>query len=191
MKSYNGQKFNKMIVIETLSCKEVICKCDCGTIKKCILAELKREKIKACGCMRNNPAMRKAASLRSKVLRENGILNTGGDQYSTKYREYKYLWKAMKNNGRKPIENLSLEDLDLQWKKQNGICPYTKISLVLPTHKNYKGEKQFLYASLDRINSSLPYTKDNIQFVSRNINFAKQSMTHEDMCEFIEIIKNS
>jgi hypothetical protein len=191
MENYNGQKFNMMTVIETLSCKKVVCKCDCGTIKTCDLAELKREKIKACGCRRNNASMRKAASLRAKSLQKNGLLNKGGDQHSTKYREYKYIWKAMKNNGRKPIEDLSLEDLDAQWQKQNGTCPYTKIVLILPTHSNYKGEKQFLYASLDRVDSSLPYRKDNIQFVSRNVNYAKQSMSHNDMCEFIELIKNS
>jgi hypothetical protein len=191
MKNYNGQKFNKMTVIETLSSTKVVCKCDCGNIKTCDLAELKREKIKACGCMRNNTDMRLAASIRAKNLQQKGILNKGGNQYPIKYREYKYIWKAMKNTGRKPIENLSLEDLHNQWQKQKGVCPYTKIPLILPTHKNYKGQKQFLYASLDRIDSSLPYTRDNIQFVSRNINFAKQSMTHEETCEFIEIIKNS
>ena len=43
-------------------------------------------------------------------------------------------------------------------------------------------------ASVDRIDSSKPYIKDNIQFVSRNMNYAKNIMSHEQMLEFIKLI---
>ena len=46
-------------------------------------------------------------------------------------------------------------------------------------------------ASIDRINSSEGYVKGNIQYVSRNINYAKGILTHQQMLDFINLIKKS
>lgn len=44
-------------------------------------------------------------------------------------------------------------------------------------------------ASVDRIDSSKGYEKDNIQYVSRNINYAKGILSHQQMLDFINLIK--
>lgn len=80
---------------------------------------------------------------------------------------------------------ITLEDLKNQWELQKGICPYSGVQLKLITH-TIKSDRQINSASLDRIDSSKGYTKDNIQFVSIPLNYMKNNLTHE---ETIEICK--
>lgn len=80
--------------------------------------------------------------------------------------------------------DLTLEDLKNQWDKQNGICPYTKFNLLL-FHHNIKNPYH-LRASLDRIDSSKGYTKDNIEFVSLPINYLKNDqITKNEVFELL------
>ncbi len=84
--------------------------------------------------------------------------------------------------------NLTLQDLKEIWDRQNGICPYTGIKLV---EWNYKTESNSLYtASLDRIDSNKGYLKDNVQFVSKNINYMKNNLSHQETIDLCKIISN-
>lgn len=82
---------------------------------------------------------------------------------------------------------LTLSDLQEQWDKQNGICPYSGIKLNIPTYK--KNHNNPIYtASVDRIDSSKGYIPGNIQFVSTCINYMKNNMSDSDtrlMCKYI------
>lgn len=82
---------------------------------------------------------------------------------------------------------LTLSDLQEQWNKQNGICPYSGIKLNIPTYK--KNHNNPIYtASIDRIDSSKGYIPSNIQFVSTCINYMKNTMSDSDtrlMCKCI------
>lgn len=93
---------------------------------------------------------------------------------------------------RKKLGNLTIEDLKEQWEKQNGVCPYTGTELILPNArgKNIKGRNCELFelASLDRIDSSKPYEKNNIVFVSTPINYMKNSMSEEETVAFCKKI---
>lgn len=66
---------------------------------------------------------------------------------------------------------LNLEDIKNQWDKQKGICPYTGFNLLL--YKKNNTHPYHLRASLDRIDSSKGYTKDNVEFISLPINYLK------------------
>lgn len=101
---------------------------------------------------------------------------------------FRYVLKCINGPARKRNIDITLKDLKDQWLKQEGICPYSKVKLVLKTHKKSDKIKQYLQASIDRKDSSKPYTKDNIQFVSVTCNLAKQSSSDEEMREFIDII---
>lgn len=85
-------------------------------------------------------------------------------------------------------------DLDLQylkdlWEEQQGICPYTKIKLELPTYKNTIHPT--IRASLDRIDSSKGYVKGNVQFVSTSINYMKGELTDIETKLFLNTIVNN
>ena len=76
------------------------------------------------------------------------------------------------------------------WDKQNGICPYLNIKLVLSGYS--KIEKNPIYsASIDRIDSTKGYTKDNIQWVSRSMNLMKNTMTSEQVFEIFKLINEN
>ena len=74
------------------------------------------------------------------------------------------------------------------WENQKGICPYTGLSLVLPTYKNLKEIPISLRASLDRIDSSKGYIKDNIQFISTPINYLKNTMSDSETKQYLKSI---
>jgi hypothetical protein len=100
---------------------------------------------------------------------------------------FKYTFRSVKR--RFKDYNITLQDLKEQWEKQKGICPYSKIELILTTSKTNIDIRY--RASLDRIDSSKGYTKDNIQFVSTAINYMKSTMSHEDTIDFLnQISKN-
>ena len=106
--------------------------------------------------------------------------NNRKDEY-TGFREF-----IRRAKNRKKLGDLTVEDLKEQWNKQNGICPYTGIKLILPLRK--KNCEIIELASLDRIDSSKLYEKDNVVFVSTPINYMKGCMTEEDTIKFCKTI---
>lgn len=73
------------------------------------------------------------------------------------------------------------------WNRQDGICPYSGVKLLLGNYSK-RIEDQNVAASLDRIDSSKGYTEENVQFVSKSINYMKNTMSHEetiDLCKKI------
>jgi hypothetical protein len=187
-----GKKFNKMAVLNIIGNRRVKCKCECGTVKDCDWYDLKKEKIKGCGCQRNTPEIKENLKKNAYKLIKNGILNRGGDRWPKKDREFKYLLRKIQSNSRRKNCSLTIDDLKEVWINQKGICPYTKIQLKLPvSSSNPNPDISYMMASVDRIDSSKPYIKDNIQFVSRNINYAKNTLTHDQMFEFVNLIIES
>lgn len=84
------------------------------------------------------------------------------------------------------VFELSFEDLQEIWNKQQGKCYYTQIdmnftySLSLP--------KQM---SVDRKDSSIGYTKDNCVLCCQFINYAKHDYKMEDFLSFLKELKKS
>src|SRR5579859_4343461 len=62
--------------------------------------------------------------------------------------------------------SITLEDLKEQWDKQGGICPYTKWKMENCISLGSIPLKSPNRASLDRIDPSKGYVKNNIQFLS-------------------------
>lgn len=126
-----------------------------------------------------------SGKINSKHLNKGDINNFKGKTRRDKYTGLReYLTRVRK---RDKYFNITLDDLLEQWNKQNGVCPYTGISLVQPRD----GDDEVIYkkASLDRIDSTKGYIKGNIQFISASANYAKSTMSHEEMVEFCKLIK--
>lgn len=71
--------------------------------------------------------------------------------------------------------NITIENMHEQWMRQNGLCALTGIPLEI----SYKDGN----ASLDRINSSIGYSTENIQWVHKDINRIKSDLNQEDFIE--------
>lgn len=50
-----GKKFGMLTVVKELGENKILCRCECGTIKKCYKSNVKSGLTKSCGCMRKKP----------------------------------------------------------------------------------------------------------------------------------------
>lgn len=80
--------------------------------------------------------------------------------------------------------SITPEDMYDLWDKQQGLCAYSKLPL-----NNIANHLQL--ASLDRIDSSIGYTRSNIQLVCAAVNKMKQNFTEEQFLNFCELITNT
>ena len=82
--------------------------------------------------------------------------------------------------------DISAQDLKDVWDKQKGICPYTGIEMKL---KEYTGPSCPYNGSIDRIDSSKNYSKDNIEYVCLSVNYAKNEFSKDEMLKFFQSVK--
>lgn len=91
---------------------------------------------------------------------------------------------------KRQIVDINSEYLKELWNQQKGICPYTGINLIPQLlSKSVNKDNPFIYASLDRIDSSKGYIKGNVEFVSIGINLLKNKFSKEVTINFINLIK--
>jgi len=75
------------------------------------------------------------------------------------------------------------------YEKQNKVCAVTNRPFVFETNGV---ENRHMYSpSIDRVDSSKGYTKDNIQLVTYHYNLAKSVYTHEDLLQMLKDIENA
>lgn len=82
--------------------------------------------------------------------------------------------------------NVSYDQLDQLWEKQNGLCALTGKQMI-PSNKGNK----MTIASLDRIDNSIGYRDGNIQLVLGILNICKNILHNNefiDMCK--EVVKH-
>lgn len=118
------------------------------------------------------------------------ILGKNRDKYSN----FRYFMKVVKNKNRSDHYvdgEMNLEYLYNLWKSQNGVCPISGFSLILPHSAcGWKCGKSWERASLDRIDNSKGYIKGNVRFVSHMANIARNNMSDNDLIEFCKAVAN-
>jgi hypothetical protein len=73
-----------------------------------------------------------------------------------------------------------MQDLADQWVAQEGKCAISGVPLTLKAHKrDHTGT-----ASVDRIDSKLGYTKDNIQWVHKTVNQMKMDLEESEFFDW-------
>jgi len=110
----------------------------------------------------------------------NGYCNNRLDEFSP-YKEH--LRRANRRSPNKKT-NLTPEYLKEIFEKQNGKCVYSGVDLLLNDNSNH-----IFTASLDRIDSNKGYEIGNVQWTSIVMNYAKQSMSHEQTKQFINEVR--
>lgn len=133
-------------------------RCSCGTTHYSTAGNVNAGRTKSCGCL----------SREEKVGRETPLL------------PHRFWAKFLKLAERRNLTvEVTAQDLEAQWHRQKGICPYSGRTLTLPKtsadvrNPNYN-------ASVDRIDSSKGYVRGNIQWVLTAVNFMKQNVGHDD-----------
>lgn len=158
-----GNKINMLTIISVSDdLKYVKVKCDCGN--EIIMKRAYFGFRKSCGCRKH--AM--------------GYQNISWKENKTEI--YRNQWNGILKNARaRNLEfNISIEDAYEIYLKQGGLCALSEIPLEF--------KSRFSTASLDRINSDLGYTKENVQWVHRDINKIKMDLPSsyfEHLCNLI------
>lgn len=82
-----------------------------------------------------------------------------------------------------------IDDLERLWNKQNGRCAYTNQPLSFPAVMNAKNmNRDDFTASLDRRDSSLGYTADNVQWVHKVINIMKMDLNENEFFMYCMLV---
>jgi hypothetical protein len=169
-KKRTDKRFGKWTVIQRTTEKKSysLCRCDCGVEKLIYRSNLTSGKSTMCRSCKDS--MRPANW-------------AGGDIIPMRY------WQNLKrsNERRKnPFDfNISIEDAERLFISQDGKCSITK----LPLSFGRIGSND-MTASLDRINNSLGYFIDNVQWVHKVINRMKGSMEDELFIKFCKEVVN-
>jgi hypothetical protein len=136
--------------------KAVLCKCKCGNTIRCKKTLVLNGRKKSCGCLNSET------------------------EYVSKYIIRMYWTSLLANAKSRNIQVKILpKDLDTILENQDFKCSLSGLNLILPnTHKEFLCERKWT-ASVDRIQSNKDYSKNNIQFVHKDINRMKMNMPEE------------
>ena len=93
--------------------------------------------------------------------------------------KYKLLQAKSRANEKNIIFDIDEEYLIKLWENQKGKCLYSNIDMKMDGSGNFTG-------SLDRKDSNLGYTKENVYFVLTIVNSMKNNLNER---EFLELIK--
>ena len=152
-----------------------ICDCACGKtnfIVRCSGITDGRAKTPSCGCHR--------------VKGEKNSQFTGYKDISGSY--YGMLRRSAKN--RNLIFDVSIDYLYNLLIKQEYKCAFTGLLLRFERSINRKIDWKYCTASLDRIDSTNGYVKENVQWVHKDINLMKQGYTNEYLIYMSNLISN-
>jgi hypothetical protein len=140
------------------------CQCDCGKTKNVTSNDLKYSKVQSCGCKKREETI---------TRQWRGCGKISGS-----------LWNRIisQAKSRKLEVKVTIQDIWDLFLTQGGKCNLTGETLVFSSgNRTTDGT-----ASLDRINSKLGYTKENIQWIHKDVNQMKMDM---DEGYFIEICR--
>lgn len=116
--------------------------------------------------------------------------NLKSDNRRDKYTPFRwYVLRAEYRDRKKKYGcDLDVDYLKFLWDSQNGLCPFTGWSLILPRDTDGWIEYHPHNASLDRIDCALGYVKGNVRFVSVIANLARSTFTDEQLIDFCKAV---
>jgi len=175
VRDLTGQVIGRLTVLRQVesvkhgTCWE--CRCECGVIKTYLGNNIKRD-TKSCGCWFKEMIRHK----------NNSLIHTHNNKW-TGYGEISgNFWGAIVQGAIKRNYEFTIT-IAQAWElflKQEGKCALSKMDLIM------KG-RAYKTASLDRIDNTMGYILDNIQWVHKHINRMK---TDHKQDYFIELCKN-
>lgn len=183
-KNLTGQRFSKLLVIERdnkkLKDRKVYwkCKCDCGNFTVSQGTLLRRKAIKSCGCIRSQVKIkdRKIFILKRMFYRK---IEYPSKKMGKRYNiDFNFFIKIIKNNcfycGRGP-QSVYKDTLHY------GVREYKRVISDIEISHN----------GIDRIDSGLGYTKENVVPCCSDCNYAKNQLTQSEFKELIAKIYNN
>ena len=159
-----NDKFGRLIVKEKRDKGRWYCQCSCGNMKLVNGSLLRTGSTKSCGCLN-----KEVHSTGHGVITGSFFCDV---KISAKNRHLDF--------------NIDIEYLDKLFKKQNGCCAISGLPIVIAPRK----QKIQTTASLDRIDSSVGYIQENVQFVHKHINVMKNNYNIDYFLKLCKIISD-
>lgn len=171
-----GKTYGKLTVVDmegntnTSGAFYAKCLCECGRNKYVTIGNLNAGHVKSCGC--------------EKYTGKNNKLFKGHEDISL------YFWNHIRNNamGRKIEFSITIQDGWNQWVLQNKKCALSGVDLIFGASK---ASRCMATASLDRINNSIGYTKENIQWVHKYVNKMKNVFDQDTFIKYCKLIADN
>lgn len=162
-----GQRSGALVVLREdgrCSQKEALwlCLCDCGNTVTVRGYALRQRRTRSCGCLRN-----KLSAERRTTHGESGG-NTGNP--TPRYR----MWNSARTRAKK-------KELEFSINLSDVVIPSTCEVLGIELEESSTGRPQPNSPSLDRIDNSRGYSKDNIRVISYRANWLKNNATLEEL----------
>jgi hypothetical protein len=169
-----GKRFGKLLVTEKLPPNTVgttrwLCKCDCGKHKRWSGPQLLKGIVSSCGCDWKSFLPNTKASNKAQYYKCIPLTYLKQVEHGARVRGIGF--------------SLPVEDAYEVYEKQQGKCVLSGIPLTFH-HKDSK----LKLASLDRIDSSVPYTKENVQWLHKHINHMKADFTQSEFIEYCKLV---
>lgn len=173
-----GQKFNRLTVIskaETKGRTAWLCQCDCGNIKIIKAESLKDGSTKSCGCLNQEKRKDRAYGLYSSNIK-----------YKPVEASARIIWSKRYNDG------ISFEDFYRISQMNCHYCDAPPNNIQNPAmsvkkSSNFAKENgNFIYNGLDRIDSLLPHTINNVVPCCKWCNYAKRERSVAEFKIWIE-----
>lgn len=149
------------------------CLCDCGNNKKIILSgcAIKNNKPKSCGCSKN--------PIGKMHYKYSGYKDMSG----------KFFYRIKKNAEVRNIEfKITKKQIWDLLKQQDNKCALSGMDLHFGVNSKFKEKKIECTASLDRIDNTKGYIKENVQWLHKHINIMKRNHSQKyflDICRKI------
>lgn len=181
MLDLTNKRFNRLVGIKPVgrTCDRVVIwqfKCDCGNIKEISGTKVRGGYTKSCGCFK------------AENLKKDGREHHGWRGYQDISMSF---YSRMKSCAklRNYSWNLSIKFLWELFIKQNKKCALSGINIEMPFHiRQLHDKNNDKLASLDRIDNNKGYTKDNVQWVCKRINYMKHTQKQEEFLKLVSII---
>lgn len=177
------QKFGRLLVIapsNSINGRTAWeCKCDCGTIKIVKTDELRNGDTKSCGCLNNEQRSARAKDMYSVNIKYTPQETTARRVWRVNYKEMSF----------EDFYALSQQD-----------CFYCKVSPFNaqnsaksdPKSSQYAKENgDFKYNGLDRVDNSLPHSKENCVPCCKWCNYAKRERNLEEFKVWLTSVYNT
>jgi hypothetical protein len=143
------------------------CLCDCGSIKSIRGERLRKNNVRSCGCISKSrgDAHRCWRGFGKIPLRFFNVIKKRAEKMDKEF-------------------SITIEELDSLLIKQNNQCALTGLTIKIGN------TREETTASVDRIDSSKGYIKDNIQFLHKDINFMKLDYNQTQFIEYCRLVAN-
>ena len=182
MKDESGKRYGKLLVtdkFESVPYKGVyyikyLCICDCGIEKWIKACNLRAGRAMSCGCGRkDNP-------------------NFGFSRISkdSKYffKSWLSFWRAKAKRDELSFD-LTMEDLDNLYDKQEGKCFYTGDTFILAANAKFCIKETNI--SIDRIDITKGYSIDNVVFCLKMVNISRNVYTQQEFITMCRRVANN